>query len=78
MLSAGLYDEKGNLKDGMLDPDCIEACEWNLSAGQYKPYDFTQLKSDKTVVELIDEIKLTEQRIINGLDELLVMLEGKE
>jgi hypothetical protein len=47
--TAGLYDDKGALKDGLLDPDCIEAREWNLSAGQYKPFDFTQLKSDKSV-----------------------------
>jgi len=78
MLAAGLYDEKGNLKDDLLDLDCIEARDWNLSAGQYKPFDFTQLKSDKSVVQLIDELKTTEQQIINGLDKLLAMVEGRE
>lgn len=78
MLAGGLYDDKGMLKDGLLDPDCIEAREWNLSAGQYKPFDFTQLKSDKSVVELIDELKKTEQAIIKGLDKLLAMVEGRE
>ncbi|MNJ48346.1 hypothetical protein D3C77_435370 [compost metagenome] len=78
MLADGLYDEKGALKDGLLDPDCIEAREWNLSAGQYKPFDFTQLKSNKSVAELIDTLKSTEQDIINGLDKLLAMVEGRE
>ncbi len=78
MLAAGLYDDKGTLKDGLLDPDCIEAREWNLSAGQYKPFDFTQLKSDKSVAELIGELKRTEQDIIKGLDKLLAMVEGRE
>ncbi|BBH31271.1 class I SAM-dependent DNA methyltransferase [Pseudomonas sp. St290] len=78
MLADGLYDDKGALKDGLLDPDCIEAREWNLSAGQYKPFDFTQLKSDKSVAELIGTLKTTEQDIINGLDKLLAMVEGRE
>lgn len=78
MLAAGLYDEKGTLKDGLLDPDCIEGRDWNLSAGQYKPFDFTQLKSDKSVSQLIGELKTTEQKIIGGLDKLLAMVEGRE
>ncbi|BBA35627.1 N-6 DNA methylase [Methylocaldum marinum] len=78
MLDKGLYDEKGTLKDGLLDPDCVEARDWNLSAGQYKPFDFTQWKSDKSVVELIAELRETERRIIGGLDKLLAMVEGRE
>lgn len=77
MLDEGLYD-KGTLKDGLLDPDCIEARDWNLSAGQYKPFDFTQLKSDKSVAELIGALKTNEQDIIKGLDKLLAMVEGRE
>ena len=57
MLAEGLYDDKDTLKDGLLDPECIEAREWNLSAGQYKPFDFTQLKSERTVTELIGTLK---------------------
>ena len=30
MLAAKLYDEKEVLKEGLLDPDCIEAREWNF------------------------------------------------
>lgn len=78
MLAEGLYDDKGVLKGDLLEPDCIEAREWNLSAGQYKPFDFTQLKSDKSVAELIGVLKATEQEIIKGLDKLLAMVEGRE
>jgi type I restriction enzyme M protein len=78
MQEAKLYDEREVLKDGLLDPDCIEARDWNLSAGQYKPFDFTQLKSDKSVSELIGELRTTEQQIIGGLDKLLAMVEGRE
>jgi type I restriction enzyme M protein len=48
------------------------------SAGQYKPFDFTQLKSDRTVTELIGALKATELEIISGLDKLLAMVEGRE
>ncbi len=78
MLAAGLYDDTGTLRDGLLDPDCIEARDWNLSAGQYKPFDFTQLKSDKSVAELIGALKTTEQDVIKGLDKLLAMVKGRE
>jgi type I restriction enzyme M protein len=78
MAAEGLYDEKGNPKEDLLDPDCIEAHDWNLSAGQYKPFDFTQLKSDKSVGELISELRSAEQAILQGLDKLLAMVEGKE
>jgi type I restriction enzyme M protein len=78
MLAEGLYDDKGTLKEGLLDPDCIEAREWNLSAGQYKPFDFAQLRSDRSVAELIGALKSTELDIIKGLDKLLAMVEGRE
>jgi type I restriction enzyme M protein len=78
MLAAGLYDDKGELKEGLLDPDCIEGRDWNLSAGQYKPFDFTQLKSEKSVGQLVGELKTTELQIIGGLDKLLAMVEGRE
>ena len=38
---------------------------------------FTQLKSDKSVAELIGELKTTEQQIISGLDKLLAMVEER-
>ena len=78
ILSTGLYDDTGTLKEGLLDPDCIEARDWNLSAAQYKPFDFTQFKSEKNVFQLIGEIKASEQKIIGGLDRLLAFMEGRE
>ncbi|OEU64909.1 MAG: hypothetical protein BBJ57_01790 [Desulfobacterales bacterium PC51MH44] len=75
--SIELYDNKGNLNEGLLDPDCIEARNWNLSAGQYKPFLFEAIKSDKSVAEMIRELKKKEHQIIEGLDTLLEMLEGK-
>jgi type I restriction enzyme M protein len=77
-LANGLYDEKRLLKEGVLEPECIEAREWNLSSGQYKPFDFTQLRSDKSLGQLIGDLRKSEQQIINGLDRLLAMLEGHE
>ena len=76
--SEGLYENGVTLKEGLLDPDCIEAREWNLSAGQYKPFDFTQLRSEKSVTELIDALHSTEMQIVQGLDKLKAMVEGKE
>ena len=76
--SLELYDEKDNLIDGLLDPDCIEARTWNLSAGQYKPFTFAAVKSDKSVAEMIRELKDKEQKIVAGLDRLLAMVEGRE
>lgn len=78
VLADGLYDDKGILKDGLLDPDCIEAREWNMSAGQYKPFDFAQLKGDKSVTELIVALTATERDIIKGLEKLMAMVEGRE
>lgn len=74
LASIQLYDEKGNLIEGLLDPDCIEARNWNLSAGQYKPFTFAAVKSDKSVAEMIRELKEQEKNIIEGLGELLAML----
>jgi type I restriction enzyme M protein len=73
-----IYDDEGKLLDGVLDPDCIEARDWNLSAGQYKPFDFTQLRSEKSVVELIRDLQQAERRILAGLNKLLAMAEGRE
>lgn len=74
----GLYENGVNLKEDLLDPDCIEARDWNLSAGQYKPFDFTQLRSDKSVTTLIDALRSTEMQIVHGLDKLKAMVEGQE
>jgi type I restriction enzyme M protein len=76
-LSAGIYDEKGDLKEGLLDSECIEAREWNLSAAQYKPFDFTTLRGDKSVSQLIDELRESERHIMGALGRLLELVEGR-
>jgi type I restriction enzyme M protein len=76
--SITLYNEKGNLKEELLDPDCIEARGWNLSAGQYKPFTFSTVQSDKNVVDMLLELKAKEQQIIIGIDKLLAIMEGRE
>ena len=77
MEAEGVYDGE-ILKDGLLDPECIESRDWSLSAGLYKPFDFTQLKGDKTVAEIIGDLRHVEQQIIAGLEKLQVMVEGQE
>ncbi len=72
-----LYDAKGNLNEGLLDPDCIEARGWNLSASRYKPFNFEAVIADKSVAEMIQEIKAKEAQILQGLDWLLAMVEGE-
>lgn len=75
--SVTLYED-GKLKEDLLDPDCIEARGWNLSAGQYKPFIFATVKSDKSVADMIRELKVKEQEFLIGLDKLLAMVEGRE
>ena len=72
-----LYDDKNNLSEGLLDPDCIEARGWNLSASQYKPFNFEAVVSDKSVVEMIRKLKNQEGEILQGLERLLAMVEGE-
>lgn len=71
------------VKDGhdlveFLDPDCIEARGWQLSAGQYKPFSIAVEEEDVDVVQLIRVLQEKEQAILSGLDRLLAMMEGRE
>lgn len=74
--SVSLYNDKGDLDAGLLEPDCIEARGWNLSAGQYKPFSFTSNKNKESVADMIRDLKRQEQAIAEELDELLAMVEG--
>ncbi len=71
-----LYDGD-TLNAALLDPDCIEARDWNLSAGQYKPFDFAAMDSEVSVTGLIDELRQLERGILEGLDRLQAMVEGR-
>lgn len=70
-----LYDGD-TLNAALLDPDCVEARDWNLSAGQYKPFDFAEVTSEVSVTDLIDELRDLERGILTGLDRLQAMVEG--
>lgn len=71
-----LYD--GNTLDAaLLDPDCIEARDWNLSANQYKPFDLAEMACDVEVTDLIEELRGIERGIMEGLDRLQAMVEGR-
>jgi type I restriction enzyme M protein len=71
-----LYEED-DLNTGLLDPDCIEARAWNLSAGQYKPFDFTEMATSTSVTGLINDLRAIEQGILEKLDQLQAMVEGQ-
>ena len=72
-----LYDDRDNLNVSRLDPDCIEARGWNLSANQYKPFHFEAVVSDRSVVEIIRELKQQESEIAQGLERLLTIVEDR-
>jgi len=61
-----------------LDPDCIEARGWNLSAGQYKPFGIVADEEEVDVTKLIRDLQEKEQAILSGLDRLLAMVEDRE
>lgn len=69
--------EGDTLSVNLLDPDCIEARDWNLSAGQYKPFDFAEMASDVSVTDLIEELHGIERGILDGLDRLRAMVGGR-
>lgn len=78
LASVQLYDDQGHLNEGFLDPDCIEARGWNLSASQYKPFKFEDVTNDQSVSEMIRELKRKEDTIIKELDKLLAIVEGRQ
>ncbi|MBJ9968632.1 type I restriction-modification system subunit M [Burkholderia seminalis] len=71
-----LYDGD-TLNAALLDPDCIEARDWNLSAGQYKPFDFADMEGGASLTSLIDELRGLERGVLSGLDRLQAMVEGR-
>lgn len=78
LASIQLYDDQGKLNEGLLEPDCIEARGWNLSASQYKPFQFEDVINNQSLAKMIRELKQKEDIIIKELDKLLMMVEGGE
>lgn len=74
----GKYNDDGSIADvELLDPTCIEASDFNLSAGRYKPFalETADHGDPKT---LISQLQEREKNILNRLEQLLAMLEGRE
>lgn len=65
------------LKKDRLDPSCIEFNDCNISAGRYKPFKPTHVTHEPPA-KLIRELRNLESQIIGRLDNLLMMVEGKE
>jgi len=72
-----VYNNKGELNEDVLIPDCIESRDWDLSAGKYKPLDFSQLRTEKSVLEIIDQLRKVEKEVFAGLDRLQALVEGR-
>ncbi len=66
--------ETGSINPDALDIDCIEANDYNLSAGRYKPFEL-QIADFKPPAQLIRAVKELEAEIQVGLDALLSMIE---
>jgi type I restriction enzyme M protein len=60
----------------LLDPDCIEAADLNLSAGRHKPFTFSA-KQHKRPEDLVRELDKAHDNIRKRLAALLSMVEGE-
>lgn len=49
-------EQKAFYDTALIDPDCIEAKGWNLSAGQYKPFVFSEAEDSIPVSDRIKEL----------------------
>ena len=76
----GVFDENGMIKSEhlvILEPDCIEANDLNLSAGRYKPFVLSVKKYDPPA-DILRAVHQLESDLIAGIDGLLRMVEGAE
>jgi type I restriction enzyme M protein len=73
-----IFDGDGTVNSkfvDLLDPDCIEAQDLNLSAGRYKPFSLAAVEYDPPA-QIIAELQELEAQIQSGLEELLAMVES--
>ena len=74
-----VFDSNGTVKKDhldRLDPDCIEAMEFNLSAGRHKPFTF-DVGEHRPPAELIIELDEIHAEIRERLGKLLNLVEGE-
>ncbi len=76
----GAFEKDGTLKAahlGVLAPDCIEANDFKLSAGQYKPFVPDTKKYDPPA-EILRAVQKLERELLEGISNLLGMVETPE
>jgi type I restriction enzyme M protein len=74
-----VFETDGTLKDAYLDrlePDCIEAADFNLSASRFKPFTF-EVSEQRPPADLIAELDTIHEEILQRLGELRRLVEGK-
>jgi type I restriction enzyme M protein len=72
------FNDGGTINDrSLLDPNCIEANDLNLSAGRYKPFLHTAAHYPPPV-EIIEALEKHEHNILDGLARLKAMVGGEE
>jgi len=70
-------NEQDNIiKQKWLDPNCIEAKDYDLSAVRYRPFKPVAVESEPPD-KLIRELQGMEEEILNRLGKLLELVEGK-
>jgi len=75
-----IFDKNGVIKAKHLDvlePDCIEANDFNLSAGRHKPFVLETRKYDPPA-DILRKIRELEEKLIAGIDSLQAMVEDRE
>jgi type I restriction enzyme M protein len=75
-----VFDEDGTVKKDFtdrLDPECIEALDFNLTAGRHKPIVFDAAQH-RPPVELIVELQAIHGELQRRLGKLLTMVGGGE
>ena len=75
-----VFDNDGTVMKGFLDrldPDCLEALDFNLSAGRHKPFIF-DAGQHLPPAELIGELQALHGKIQKRLGKLLAMVGGGE
>ena len=74
-----VFDDDATVKKEFLDrldPDCLEALDFNLSAGRHKPFVF-DAGQHRPPAELIGELQAIHGEVQKRLGKLLTLIEAK-
>jgi len=75
-----IFDDDATVKKDYLDrldPDCLEALDFNLSAGRHKPFVF-DVGQHRPPAELIGELQAIHSEVQKRLGKLLAMVGGQD